>query len=54
MQPRTSDIRTDRLQKALAIVCFAIAAGLLVMLALRPDAARAGLGAAPLIVAQAR
>lgn len=54
MQPRTTDARTDRLQMTLAIVCFAIAAGLLAMLALRPDAARAGLGTAPFAAAQVR
>jgi hypothetical protein len=54
MQPRATDARTDRLQKMLAIVCFAIAAGLLAMLALRPEAARAGVGTAPLTATQVR
>lgn len=34
----------DRAQKAAAIVCFAIAAGLLALTVLKPDVAKAGLG----------
>jgi hypothetical protein len=36
-----------RLQKATAVACFVIAAGLLALSVLRADAARAGLGSSP-------
>ncbi len=42
-----SERMAARLQKATAVACFVIAAGLLALSVLRADAARAGLGSSP-------